>query len=100
MQETFGFLLTKENYKYFSRNKDKDEFKIYENDYEGATKQIVKNFLNDLTGKINNELKSYGVIAENIRSERINDLDLIEVYTSSTHLFWELAEGRKFIISI
>lgn len=92
------FLLTKENYKYFSRNKDKDEFKIYENDYEGATKQIVKNFLNDLTGKINNELKSYGVIAENIRSERINDLDLIEVYTSSTHLFWELAEGRKFIL--
>ena len=92
------FLLIKENYKYFSRNKDKDEFKIYENDYEGATKQIIENFLNDLTGKINNELKSYGVIAENIRGERINDLDLIEVYTSSTHRFWELAEGRNFIL--
>ena len=92
------FLLTKENYKYFSRNKDKDEFKIYENDYEGATKQIIENFLNDLTGKIHNELKSYGVIAENIRGERINDLDLIEVYTSSTHRFWELAEGRNFIL--
>ena len=92
------FLLIKENYRYFSRNKDKDEFKIYENDYEGATKQIIENFLNDLTGKINNELKSYGVIAENIRGERINDLDLIEVYTSSTHRFWELAEGRNFIL--
>lgn len=92
------FLLTKENYKYFSRNKDRDEFRIYENDYEGATKQIIENFLNDLTGKINNELKSYGVIAENIRGERINDLDLIEVYTSSTHRFWELAEGRKCIL--
>ncbi len=92
------FLLTKENYKYFSRNRDKDEFKIYENDYEGATKQIIENFLNDLTIKINNELKSYGVIAENIRGERINDLDLVEIYTSSTHRFWELTEGRKCIL--
>lgn len=92
------FLLIKENYRYFSRNKDKDEFKIYENDYEGATKQIIENFLNDLTGKINNELKSYGVVAENIRSERINDLDLIEIYTSNTHRFWELTEGRKCIL--
>lgn len=92
------FLLTKENYKYFSRNKGKDYFETYEKDYENATKQIVKNFLNDLTGKINNDLKNYEIIAENIRGERINDLDLIEVYTSSTHRFWELAEGRKCIL--
>ena len=92
------FLVIKENYNYFSKNKDREDFEIYKKDYEGATKQIVKNFLNDLTGKINNELKSYGVIAENIRSERINDLDLVEIYTSSTHRFWELTEGRKCIL--
>lgn len=92
------FLIIKENYNYFSKNKGKDYFETYEKDYENATKQIVKNFLNDLTGKINNDLKNYEIIAENIRGERINDLDLIEVYTSSTHRFWELAEGRKCIL--
>lgn len=92
------FLIIKENYNYFSKNKDREDFEIYKKDYEDATKQIIDNFLNDLTEKINNDLKNYGVVAENIRGERINDLDLIEVYTSSTHLFWELAEGRKFIL--
>ena len=66
------FLIIKENYNYFSKNKGKDYFETYEKDYE--------------------------IIAENIRGERINDLDLIEVYTSSTHRFWELAEGRKCIL--
>ena len=92
------FLVIKENYNYFSKNKDREDFEIYKKDYEDTTKQIIDNFLNDLTEKINNDLKNYGVVAENIRSERINDLDLIEVYTSSTHRFWELAEGRKCIL--
>jgi hypothetical protein len=92
------FLVIKENYNYFSKNKDREDFEIYKKDYEDATKQIIDNFLNDLTEKINNDLKNYGVVAENIRSEHINDLDLIEVYTSSTHRFWELAEGRKCIL--
>ena len=92
------FLLTKENYNYFSKNKDIEEFRIYKEDYEDATKQIISNFLDDLTEKINKEMKSHGVVAENIRSERINDLDLIEIYTSNTHRFWELAEGRKCIL--
>ena len=92
------FLVIKENYNYFSKNKDREDFEIYKKDYEDATKQIIDNFRNDLTEKINNDLKNYGVVAENIRSEHINDLDLIEVYTSSTHRFWELAEGRKCIL--